>query len=71
MVAQAINFLAECSVVFANPDNGLVCDDPENNRQKKFGKQIPLGDSYRQNQTQIILSPQYQNTEAMTWKWGV
>lgn len=43
--ARAIYFLADCSVIFADPDNGLVCDNPRRRRQKKFGKQIPVGEA--------------------------
>lgn len=34
-----------CSLVFADPDNGLVCDDPQRRRQRAFAKQMPLADA--------------------------
>ncbi len=37
--------LAECDLVFADPDNGLVDDGDHRRRQMKFGKQIPLSEA--------------------------
>jgi hypothetical protein len=34
--------IADAEIIFADPDNGLVDDDPKRPRQKKFGKQLPL-----------------------------
>jgi hypothetical protein len=37
--------LAECDLVFADPDNGLVDDRPERRRRAVFCKQIPLNEA--------------------------
>ena len=34
--------IADAEIIFADPDNGLVDDDPRRPRQKTFGKQLPL-----------------------------
>ncbi len=34
--------LSPCSLVFADPDNGLVSNDPLRRRASNFGKQLPL-----------------------------
>lgn len=34
--------LEGCDLIFADPDNGLVDDNPERRRSKTFGKQMPL-----------------------------
>jgi len=42
---RAADFVKGCPVVFADPDNGLVCANPSRRRQKKFGKQMPIGEA--------------------------
>ncbi len=37
--------IADAEIVFADPDNGLVDDDPRRRRRKAFGKQIPLSEA--------------------------
>lgn len=42
---QTCRALAQCDLVFADPDNGLVDDEPRRRRTKDFGKKIPLSES--------------------------
>jgi hypothetical protein len=37
--------LSSCDLVFADPDNGLVDDDPRRRRLRKFGKHMPLNEA--------------------------
>jgi len=37
--------IADAHIVFADPDNGLVDDNPRRVRRKVFGKQIPLSEA--------------------------
>ena len=37
--------IADAEIVFADPDNGLVDDDPRRPRRKTFGKQISLSEA--------------------------
>lgn len=37
--------VADAEIVFADPDNGLVNDDPRRARRKVFSKQIPLSEA--------------------------
>lgn len=43
--ARALQSLDGCDLVFADPDNGLVDDDPRRRRQRSFGKQLPLSEA--------------------------
>jgi hypothetical protein len=43
--ARVIAGLDGCTLVFADPDNGMVSDDPRRRRSKPFGKQIPLAEA--------------------------
>ena len=37
--------LADCDLVFADPDNGLIDDDPKRRKQPNFGKQLPVSEA--------------------------
>jgi hypothetical protein len=37
--------LSSCDLIFADPDNGLVDDDPKRRRSSKFGKHMPLNEA--------------------------
>ena len=37
--------LADCDIVFADPDNGLIDNGPHRRNTRKFGKQIPIGEA--------------------------
>jgi len=39
--------LFACDLVFADPDNGLVDDDPRRRRLTKFGKHMPLNEAHK------------------------
>lgn len=39
--------LTDAEIVFADPDNGLVDDEPRRRRTKRFGKQLPLDEARR------------------------
>ncbi|MCD6075598.1 MAG: hypothetical protein K0Q70_2481, partial [Rhodospirillales bacterium] len=41
---RVLGSLRQCDLVFADPDNGLVDDDPKRRRQKNFAKRIPLAE---------------------------
>jgi hypothetical protein len=43
--SDTLDRLADCDLVFADPDNGLVDDSDHRRRQKTFGKQMPLGEA--------------------------
>ncbi|OWU79127.1 hypothetical protein ATO1_13675 [Phaeobacter sp. 22II1-1F12B] len=45
--AGALEKLAECDIVFADPDNGIVDDDDRRKGSAKFGKQIPIDEIRR------------------------
>ena len=40
--ARVLDHLSGCDLIFADPDNGLVDDDPKRRKQKDFGKKLPL-----------------------------
>lgn len=40
----ALRRMTSCDLVFADPDNGIVNDDPARRNKAKFGKQIPLSE---------------------------
>lgn len=40
--SDALAALTTCNLIFADPDNGLVDDNPERRRSRTFGKQLPL-----------------------------
>lgn len=42
--ARVLNRLAGCDIVFADPDNGIVGDEPARPRTYAFGKSIPLSE---------------------------
>ncbi len=42
---DTLDFMAGCDLVFADPDNGLIDDDPHRRRDRKFGKQMPLAEA--------------------------
>lgn len=68
--ARAINFLAECSVVFADPDNGLVCDDPENVDKRSLESRFRWGKLWPSPKTEprSFITTIPDTPEAMTWK---
>ena len=37
--------LRDCDLIFADPDNGLIDDDPKRRKQPNFGKQLPLAEA--------------------------
>jgi hypothetical protein len=37
--------LSSCGLIFSDPDNGLVDDDPRRRRLSKFGKHMPLNEA--------------------------
>ncbi|MEH6790811.1 hypothetical protein [Parasphingorhabdus sp.] len=48
--------LSGCDLVFADPDNGLIDDNPKRRNKLKFGKQMPLGEvlAFAQDRTAIV-----------------
>ncbi|MDQ3482748.1 MAG: hypothetical protein M3448_05015 [Pseudomonadota bacterium] len=43
--AGVLQRLAGCSLVFADPDKGLIDDDPQRRTRLRFGKQMPLSEA--------------------------
>jgi len=43
--SRTLTKLKECTVVFADPDNGLIDNGAERRRQRSFGKQMPLNEA--------------------------
>lgn len=41
---RTLEALDRCDLIFADPDNGLVADEPHRRTAKSFGKQIPLSE---------------------------
>jgi hypothetical protein len=39
--------LSSCDLIFVDPDNGLVDDDPQRRRSSKFGKHMPLNEALK------------------------
>ncbi|MEP3630989.1 MAG: hypothetical protein ABJN04_13400 [Hyphomicrobiales bacterium] len=48
--------LNSCDLVFADPDNGMIDDDPKRRTKEKFSKQIPLNEVLKlaENRTAVI-----------------
>ena len=48
--------LQSCDLVFADPDNGIIDDDPKRRTKEKFSKQIPLSEvlKFAENRTAVI-----------------
>lgn len=42
---RLVRDLDGCDLVFADPDNGLIDDEPKRRRDRKFGKQMPLAEA--------------------------
>lgn len=43
---RVLEVLSRCDLVFADPDNGFVADEPHRRRVMNFGKQIPLSEAF-------------------------
>lgn len=39
--------LVDCDLVFADPDNGLIDNDPKRRKQPNFGKQLPVSEALK------------------------
>jgi hypothetical protein len=42
---QVLNDLQSADIVFADPDNGLIDDNPKRRGRKQFGKQMPISEA--------------------------
>lgn len=49
------SILADCDIIFADPDNGLVDDGAHRRRQRTFGKQMPLSEALALAQERIAV----------------
>lgn len=47
--------LADCDIVFADPDNGLVDDAAYRRRNRTFGKQMPLSEAIALSQKRVAV----------------
>lgn len=47
--------LSSCDLVFADPDNGLVNDNPKRRRLSKFGKHMPLREAQKLSENRTVI----------------